>query len=413
MSGFSRRKLLVGGAAAGALGAISFGNPARALVPWTWPSAGSLAQWGSGNDPDQMWDAEADALIADVLARGDVPAINALLWDWERNDQPLPAGLPADVHDWMERARQLPPWADRAKLDAAEAFNAKYGFWLNLLNALGGGMMATAIPNEARSVYYSAGGANMEDRVAKTSLLGFAVGSQNAYDPNGKCVTQAVKTRMVHSAVRTLLPQSPHWGSEVPITQEDFLVTWHTLPTYSRKKMIEWGVRVSPNEWEAYLHSWQVTAYMLGFAEEFIPATWDAAYTQYDQIMARNMAPTPEGVKLTDVLLDQLAAQTSLGTGVSRPLANALARHIAGDQVADWDAIPREPVFEPMVRAVWPWLVATRNGVIWLPLVPTGARMIDDALKAYILFYLTKGQGARITIPTGNNPNYPDNSNYH
>ena len=226
--------------------------------------------------------------------------------------------------DFIERARQLPAWADRRKLERAAEFNKSRGLYLNLLNGVGGGMLSTAIPKEARAVYYSKGGADMEDRVAKTSILGFAVGALNAYRPDGNCVVNAVKTRLVHAAVRHLLPQSPHWTGAIPISQNDMLVTWHTLPTYAMRKMREWRVPISTADADAYLHVWQVTAHLLGVRDEFIPATWDAAYAQSDQVLPPNMGPTREGVELTDILLGQLAEQTSPGS-ISRPLVNALA----------------------------------------------------------------------------------------
>ncbi|MGW5159045.1 oxygenase MpaB family protein [Nonomuraea wenchangensis] len=400
MADLSRRKMLITGGALGAMGALSIASPAHA---WTWSPAGSVAGAGAGLDPRWVWDEEADPLAASLLDRGAVPEVNRLLWDWNRNDQPLPDGLPADLVAFIEKARQLPPWADRAKLETAATFNKSRGLYLNLLNGVGGGMLSTAIPKEARAVYYSKGGADMEDRVAKTSLLGFAVGALNAYRPDGTCIVQSVKTRLVHAAVRHLLQQSPHWGGDIPISQEDMLVTWHTLPTYAMRKMLEWQVPIKPAESAAYLHVWQVTAHMLGIRDEYIPATWDAANAQSDQILPRNMGPTPEGVELTDILLGQLAEQTSPGS-VSRPLCNALARYLVGDQVADWDGIRREPVWDPLISSAWPKLVRFREGLIPLPLVPSIAWVIDEAVRQYILFFLTKGKETKIEIPTTNRP---------
>ncbi|MEU8354400.1 oxygenase MpaB family protein [Nonomuraea sp. NPDC048882] len=402
MAELSRRKMLMTGGALGALGALGMASPAHAR-PWTWSPAGSVAGSGAGADPRWVWDEEADPLVASLLDRGAVPEVNRLLWDWNRNDQPLPAGLPEDLRAFMERARQLPSWADQGKLEAAAEFNKSRGLYLNLLNGVGGGMLSTAIPKEARAVYYSKGGADMEDRVAKTSILGFAVGSLNAYRPGGSCAVQAVKTRLVHAAVRHLLQQSPHWNGDIPISQEDMLVTWHTLPTFAMRKMREWKVPISAAESEAYLHVWQVTAHMLGIKDEYTPATWDAANAQSDQILPRNMGPTPEGVILTDILLGQLAEQTS-PLSVSRPLCNALARYLVGNQVADWDGIRREPVWDPLIAATWPKLVRFREGLIPLPLVPEVAWVIDEAVRQYILFFLTKGEETRIDIPTANRP---------
>lgn len=405
MAELSRRKMLLSGGALGALGVLGMATPAnaRAATEWTWAPSGSVAGAGAGADPRWVWDEEADPVVAALFERGQVPLVNQLLWDWNRNDQPLPAGLPADLHAFIEKARVLPSWADRTKLERAADFNKRRGLYLNLLNGVGGGMLSTAIPKEARSVYYSAGGADMEDRVAKTSILGFAVGALNAYRPDGNCAVNAVKTRLVHAAVRHLLPQSPHWSGDIPISQEDMLVTWHTLPTYAMRTMLEWKIPMPTADSDAYLHSWQVTAHMLGIRDEYIPANWAAAYAQSDQVLPRNMGPTPEGVELTDILLGQLAEQTSPGS-ISRPLCNALARFLVDDQVAEWDQIPREPFWEKTIETVWPILVKFREGLIPLPLVPEIAWTIDEALRQYILFYLTKGQETKIVIPTGNRP---------
>ena len=400
--------MLLAGGALGAFAALSAASPARARSLWTWSPSGSVAGTGAGLDPEWVWDEEADPVLAAVLERGDVPAVNAALRTWTRNDQPLPDGLPADLRDFMETARRLPDWADRDKLETAARFNESRGFYLNLLNGVGGGMLSTAIPREARAVYYSKGGADMEDRVAKTSLLGFAVGDLNAYRPDGDVIVQAVKTRLVHAAVRHLLPQSPGWsrtggGQKAPISQADMMVTWHSLPTYTMQKLLEWKVPLTQAESEAYLHLWQVTAHMLGILDEYVPATWSDANAQYRQVLEPILDSTAEGRELTGILLGQLAEQTSPG-GTDRPLVNALARYLVGDRVADWDAIPEEPFWEQAIATAWPKLVAFREKLIPLPQVPPLAWTIDEAARQYILFYLTKGQGTRIEIPETNRP---------
>ncbi|MFJ3670412.1 oxygenase MpaB family protein [Streptomyces sp. NPDC090106] len=408
MDGLSRRKMLLTGGTLGTLGALGLASPARARTLWTWAPSASVAGTGAGLDPEWVWDDEADPLVASVIDRGDVPRVNELLRTWTRNDQPVPAQLPSDLRQFMEETRQLPAWADRAKLETAARFNESRGIYLNLLNGVGGGMLSTAIPREARAVYHSKGGADMEDRVAKTSLLGFAVGDLNAYRPDGRIMVEAVKTRLVHAAVRHLLPQSPHWtrtsgGQAVPISQADMLVTWHSLPTYAMRKLLDWKVPLTAADSEAYLHVWQVTAHMLGIRDEYIPATWAAADAQSRQILDPVLAATPEGVELTDILLGQLAEQTSPG-GLDRPLVNALARYLVGDDVADWDGIPREPFWEQAIATAWPKLVAFREKLIPLPLVPPLAWTIDEAARKYIMFFLTKGQGTSIVIPETNRP---------
>jgi hypothetical protein len=408
MDGLSRRKmLLAGGGALGALASLGAAAPARALA-WTWGPSGSVAGSGAGADPRWVWDAEADPLVASLIERGDVPRVNELLRTWNRNDQPLPVGLPEDLRAFIERARQLPSWADRAKLAGAADFTKAKGTYLLLGYGLGSGMLSTAIPGEARAVYYSKGGADMKDRVAKTTKLGVDLHELNAYQPDGHIMVTAVKTRLVHAAVRHLLPQSPGWsrtgGGQVPISQNEILVTWHSLPTFVMRKLSEWRVPVSAAESAAFLHLWQVNAHMLGVLDEYIPASWEAAEAQSRQILDPIMGPTPEGIELADTLLTMASQAAGPGAPLARDLLNALTRYVAGDQVADWVDVPHEPIWDPLIRTGFPYFVALREKLIPLPLIPPIAWTIDEAIRKLLMFYLSEGKPVNIEIPVINRP---------
>jgi hypothetical protein len=332
--------------------------------------------------------------------------VNGLLRQWTRNDQPLPAGLPADLRDFMEHARQMPAWADTRKLKAAVDFTKKKGIYTGALYGLGSGLMSTAIPREARAVYYSKGGADMKDRIAKTAKLGYDVGDLDAYQPQGTMIVTCVKTRLVHAAVRHLLPQSPGWsqtsgGQTIPISQADLMVTWHSLPTFVMRKLKDWRVPVSTTESDGFLHVWQVTAHLLGILDEYIPASWDEANAQSKQALDPVLAATPEGQNLTDVLLDIVA---ELDAGLTRPLINAFSRYTVGDRVGDLIGLDREPFWQPLISAAWPLLVAFREGLIPLPLIPEAAWTVEEAIRKFVLLFLGEAQPIDLEIPDTNRP---------
>ncbi|MEU3948274.1 oxygenase MpaB family protein [Streptomyces sp. NPDC029526] len=406
MAELDRRRLLFAGGALGAFGALSIASPARARSLWTWSPAGSVAGSGAGVDPEWVWDDEIDAIIADVIQRGQVPRVNDLLRDWVRNDQPLPSGLPGDLRDWMEKARKLPSWADPKKLQDAVDFTRKKGLYTGALYGLGSGLLSTAIPREARAVYYSKGGADMKDRVAKTAKLGYDVGDVFAYKPQGSMIATSVRTRLVHAAVRHLLPQSPGWtrtsgGQTIPISQADMMVTWHSLPTYVMNTLRQWKVPISPAESEGFLHVWQVTAHMLGILDEYIPATWDEANAQSKQVLDPIIDHTPEGAALTDALLGIIA---EVDAGLTEPLINAFSRYIVGDRVGDLIGLDREPVLKPVISAAWPLVVAFRESLIPLPLVPSIAWTLEEALRRFVLLFMSEGRPIHLEIPDANRP---------
>jgi hypothetical protein len=359
-----------------------------------------------------VWDEQADPLVASLLERGDVPRVNELLRTWTYNSQPLPAGLPADVRDFVEQARQLPSWVDHGKLQTAGDFYKKRGLYLGLLYGFGSGMMSTAIPNEARAVYYSKGGSDMRDRITKTGKLGHDIGDLNAYQPGGDMVVTAVKTRMVHAAVRHLLPQSPHWpevGGQkpIPISQADIMVTWHSLATFAMGQLNKWQLRMPRAETDAFLHLWQVSAHMLGVVDEYIPASWDEANAQSAQVLTPILGPTPEGIALADILLD--IAQLDLngdGRSILRPPLHALTRYMLGDEITNGLGIPREPYWDGLVAWAWPRFVAIREGALLLPLSPSVAWAFDEILRTGVLFYLGEGQSISIEMPTANRTSF-------
>ncbi|EPH43136.1 oxygenase MpaB family protein [Streptomyces aurantiacus] len=406
MDELSRRKMLLTGGALGALGALGLASPAGARSAWNWAASGSVAGSGAGTDPQWVWDDEADQLLGAILRRGDVPKVNELLRTWTRNDQPLPAGLPQDLRQFMDKARRLPPWADQKKLDTAALFNKTKGIYVGALYGLGSGLMSTAIPREARAVYYSKGGADMKDRIAKTAKLGYDVGDLDAFQPQGSMIVTAVRTRLVHAAVRNLLPKSPGWtdtsgGQKIPISQADVMVTWHSLATFVMRKLNDWKVPVSRAESDAYLHVWQVTAHMLGVRDEYIPATWEAADAQSRQLLDPVLGRTDEGVKLTEVLLDIVA---ELDAGVTRPLVSAFSRYTLGDRIGDMIGLSREPFWQPLISTAWPLLVAFREKLIPLPLVPEAAWAMEEAIRKFVLLFLSEGRPIHLEIPDTNRP---------
>jgi hypothetical protein len=409
----SRRHVLMAGGTLGALGALSVASPAPASSLWTWSPKGSVAGAGEGADPRWVWDEEADPLVASLLDRGDVSQVNNLLRTWTKNGQPLPDGLPADLRDFMERARQLPSWADQGKLATAFEFNQKRGLYLGVTYGFASGMMSTAIPREARAVYYSRGGADMKDRITKTAKLGYDVGSENAFQPDGEMIVTCVKTRLVHAAVRHLLPKSPYWTKsaeeKVPISQADMMVTWHSLPTTVMQNLVKWKVPIPAAESDAFLHSWQLTAHMLGIKDEYIPKSWDEANSQAGQVLDPVLAPTPEGVKLADILLN-LGSVVDGGI-LSKPVLGSLTRFMLGDKIATWLKISRDPLWDRLIPTLWPPFVAVREGLLDITKAPKELREIywtfDEILRQGALLFLSEGKlPISIEIPQTNNPHY-------
>jgi len=400
MPEMSRRSVLTLGAALGLAGV------AIPRAAWSWSPVGSVLGSGAGTDPQWVWDDEIDRIMATVIDSGQVPAVNAAIGSWVNNNQPVPAGLPADLTGFLQRSTAMPAWADMAKLRRAADFNRRKDTYLFLIYGLGGGIMSTVIPREAKSVYWSKGGADMQDRAAKTFSFGYDLSDINAFERSGQFTVTSNKTRMVHAAVRHLLPQSPYWKAvadeTIPISNQDILVTFHSTGTFAHKKLKEWKVPMSAADEDAFLHSWQVALHFLGVRDEYIPATWAAAHSQAEQILTPKLAWTPEGQDLAEVLLG-LTAQVDLG--VTRGFLNEFVRYQLGNDIGDWLGLKRDYISAATIRTGWPTYIAFREGL--LPIAPVGFYMFDQFVRALAMAFLNRGGSGTttpITIPDINRP---------
>jgi endo-cleaving rubber dioxygenase len=406
MSGLNRRNFLRVGGAAGALSAVQLAVPSRV---WAWSSTGSLAGAGPNADPTTVYDVLADPVIARLYERNQWEQVNQALTGWTTNDQPTPTGLPSDATEFIDRARQLPAWTDTDLLDEFNDFYQQNGSYIGLLYGIGSGFMSTAIPNESRAVYYSQGGAQMKDRIAKTALLGYDSVQPDAYTPSGAMIVTAVKTRMIHSAVRHLLPQSRYYPTDkIPISQADILITWHSLATFAMQKLTDWKVPVTEPQANGFLHLWQVTAHMLGVQDRYIPATWDDAYEQNAALLQPVLGPTPEGVNLAEILIELVCKELA---NLPKPFICAFIHYVLGDTIAGYAQIPNYPEIVKGITEAWPWYVKAQSAGAGSNLVPAQfTELFDEIVEQGVLDYFSDGTKVDITLPSGNRTNFTNQS---
>ncbi|GAA3236193.1 oxygenase MpaB family protein [Actinocorallia longicatena] len=407
----SRRNVLRAGGVIGAVGALSATSPTSASALWTWSPTGSVVGKGAGVDPRYVWDPEADAVVASVIDRGEVTKVNKLLKTWTKNGQALPKDLPADLRAFMEEARKLPSWTDQGKLATAVDFNEKRGLYLGVTYGFASGMMSTVIPHEARAVYYSKGGADMKDRITKTAKLGYDIGTSNAYKPDGEMIVTCVKTRLAHAGVRHLLPSSRAWtkvaDEEIPISQRDMMVTWHSLPTTVMQNLVKWKVPIPAAESEGFLHSWQVCAHMLGIKDEYIPSSWAEANSQAEQVLTPVLKATPEGIKLADLLVN--LGSILDGGLLTRPILSSLTRYVLGDEIADSLKLKKDPLWDGVFDQAWEPFIQVREGLLSLEKAPGALQKaywaFDELLRLGALLFLSEGDlPISIQIPDMNRP---------
>ncbi|MFD7814042.1 oxygenase MpaB family protein [Streptomyces sp. NPDC059785] len=400
MENLTRRRALSIGAVLG------LASVASAPSAWSWSSKGSIAGTDAVTDPYSVWDPDTDDVAARLLADGSIPAVNKAWESWVDNSDPLPSGMPGYLTDHLTQTNRLPSWADTTLLAASEKLYKRLNSYLFVSESLGSGILSTVIPREARAVYWSAGGADMKSRAAKTFTFGYDLHSPTAWQPTGHFLVSANKTRLVHSTVRNLLVTSKRFMATAdqpkPISNGDILVTFHSVATVAQNNMKKWGIKLSAQEQAADLHAWQVALHLLGVQREFIPASWADAQAQAAQMLWPVVAPTTEGINLADTLLGYVEDPT---LGLTTGFISEMVRYLISDKYADWLGLPHDWISRPLIQAAWPTYVAFREGLS--PIVPDGLYLFDQFVRGIAMLFLNNGTSATqtpITLPTGNRP---------
>jgi hypothetical protein len=162
----------------------------------------------------------------------------------------------------------------------------------------------------------------------------------------------ARRVRLMHAAVRYLIAHDPlvahtcdenvperwcpDWGA--PINQEDLVGTLLTFTVVVLDALHRSGVRVSPEDAEAYLHSWSLVGHLLGIRPDLLPLDVATGRAAWATITRRQYASSVAG-RYMAAALERLAA------GQMRPrllagLPRTTTRHLLGDDVGDLLGLP-------------------------------------------------------------------------
>jgi hypothetical protein len=173
----------------------------------------------------------------------------------------------------------------------------------------------------------------------------------------GKGYLAAKKVRFLHASMRYMLlnpqnfePQDKQstkplmqifserrepWNTQelgYPVNQEDQAYTLLTFGLIIPKGLERWGISLSQEQKDAFLHLWKVIGYTLGIEEELLTDQWDEAEALFAMIQARQAGASEDGMKLTDALIELLDQYLPTLPGVAE---NCLPVELMISQIGD------------------------------------------------------------------------------
>ncbi|MBX5483083.1 MAG: DUF2236 domain-containing protein [Myxococcaceae bacterium] len=292
----------------------------------------------------QRGDPLGDRVVSAIFARGDTAAVNALLGQLFRSDDPIPEGMPEEARRYFEETEALPPWADRQQIALAQKLFSRAGWEVAISLFCSSLPQAYAAAKGSQVLTQTGAMVNrLRQRIFETAQFIFDVLDEGGLGPSGRGIRATQKIRLMHAAVRHLLltRTSPAWDSKelgLPINQEDLAGTLLTFSAITLDGMRQLGVEVSPEESAAWIHLWNVVGTFLGIDEELMARDEDDADVLMDAIRIRQWKPSEDGRILARALVDLL--QEFMPGELLDGMPIAMIRYLSGDLCSDILGLP-------------------------------------------------------------------------
>jgi ER-bound oxygenase mpaB/B'/Rubber oxygenase, catalytic domain len=319
------------------------------------------------------WPEGAESLDAAALAR--IAVVNRLMMTWGNNASLAQWQSPADTDPHIAQTLQaylrtgstLPAWADRAKVERAEAIFMEEGPLSCTLLFCASLPECYVLPNLA-DVLHIAGQleAHTEHRVRQTAAMIFPVMMRGGLmGESGNGLAQILKVRLIHATIRHLIlrgnPQTvthaapavnastPARGMHealmrhgweanrqgLPCNQTELAYTLLTFGYVFLKGMRTIGQGLASADEQAYLHAWNVMGHVLGIQDERMAHEMDDAAKMFEQMQAHaRIAPPHPDVRpaLGQALIQAMAK--SIKVPVFRNLPVPMTQWLVGSQTA-------------------------------------------------------------------------------
>ena len=221
----------------------------------------------------------------------------------------------------------------------------------------------------------------------------------------GRALRTIQKVRLMHAAVRHLVKQYPGWKSEfgLPVNQEDLTGTLMAFSWISLDGLRRIGVSLTQEEWDAYLHCWQIVGHQLGIRDDMIPADNSSAAELCAAIARRQFGACPEGQLMTKALIESV--QYQLPGNLFDDAPGLLIRYFLGEEHAGMLGVQKTLLERSGLRSILTLPLNVGGEVLTdlvhdSPAVAELAEKVGKVLINSIVLVQRGGNRPTFTIPT-------------
>jgi hypothetical protein len=341
-----------------------------------------------------LWrsDEAADAAIATLMPGKAGDAIVGAAMEGGRD------GVPEALVELVEDCRRVPPWLEWDRIDRGGRLLLRTGILGGIVLGARSLILGYASPAGNKPLVMS--GRLREaagPRLHETSRFVQAIIRPGGVRPGHDGWRITLRVRLMHAQVRRMILASGRWRADEwghPINQHDLVATSLLFSVVTLGGLRAFGVDISQQESDDFMHLWRWVAWLMGVDEQLIPVTEAEAFRLGTLIADTQGPPDEDSRLLTSALLEsgtihpdaveRERAKKTLGLG------RAICRHMVGDALADQLGLPktRERYFLPPAIAAIRGLerARKRSARIEESLVERGGRYWDSVLKKGLLY---------------------------
>ncbi len=215
---------------------------------------------------------------------------------------------PAALRAFFDEVSRVPVWVDWELVRRGGQLLLRAGWLGGLVLGLKSLVLAYASPAGNKPLVLS--GRLVEQAASRLNETARFVGATIAVDglrPHAPGWHVTLKVRLIHARVRQMILRSGRWDADAwgaPINQHDEAGTLLLFSVAVLEGLRQLGLRVAPDEAEAYMHLWRWSGWLMGIDPELLPATENEGKRLAQIIEATQGRPDDDSRALTRALLE-------------------------------------------------------------------------------------------------------------
>ena len=299
-----------------------------------------------------LWDSDdlADRVVEEISALGAVEG-------WKHFERGLHGesmqDAPRSMRALIEEAAHVPAWVDWAMCDRGGSLLMRAGPLGGIVLGARSLVVGYASPGGNKPLVFS--GRLKEQagrRLNETARFVQAVCRPGGMRPFAEGWQITLKVRLIHAKVRKMIHASGRWDAAawgVPANQHDLAGTTLLFSVSIVDGLRKLGMRVTPDEAEAYIHLWRWAGRTIGVHPDVLPTSEAEAMRLADLIALTMGEPDQDSRDLTRALFESAyegrrSRQSVREAERSVMIGRLICRELIGDELADKLDVPRQPI---------------------------------------------------------------------